>query len=155
MAKQGFTLTSPVFSEGTDIPREYTCDGQDISPELNWMHAPQGTQSFALIVDDPDAPNGTFTHWVLFNIPGNLQGLPRGSRNIGTGGRNDFQSDRYGGPCPPPNHGRHRYFFTLHALDVPVIDLPEGTHRPEVEKEIAAHSIGSTQLMGIYERKTG
>lgn len=111
MAEQGFTLTSPAFRTDEPMPPSLTCDGANKSPELDWMHPPQGTRSYALIVDDPDAPNGTFTHWVLFNIPADVQKIPADADNVGVSGRNDFQQDGYGGPCPPPNHGEHRYLL--------------------------------------------
>jgi len=111
--------------------------------------------SFALIVEDPDAPNGTFTHWVLFDIPGETRELPEGVSGIGVGGRNDFQHDHYGGPCPPPNHGAHRYYFRLSALDIESLGLKAGARRSEVEEKMQGHMLAETQLMGQFKRTTG
>src|SRR6266542_1822724 len=113
------TLTSPAFSHEEVIPRKHTCDGADQSPLLAWTEPPSGTQSFALIAHDPDAPNGDFTHWVLFDIPTEATEIPQGAApaELGVPGLNDFGNEGYGGPCPPPGHGRHRYYFTLSALD--------------------------------------
>ena len=155
MAEQGFTLTSPDFSNGQMIPRRFTGEGDDISPEIRWIHPPDGTRSFALIVDDPDAPNGTFTHWVVFDIPAEAQFIPQGVPKIGVGGQNDFQHDRYGGPFPPVNHGIHRYYFNLFALDVESLNLPQGAKREEVEQAMDGHIIGQSELMGRYERPSG
>jgi Raf kinase inhibitor-like YbhB/YbcL family protein len=152
MAQQGFTLTSPDFANGEMIPQKFTGEGDDRSPELNWLHAPEGTRSFALIVDDPDAPHGTFTHWVLFDIPAEAQFLPGGVPNIGVGGRNDFQHDHYGGPMPPVNHGPHRYYFKLFALDTESLNLQQGVKRTEVERAMAGHILGQADLMGRFER---
>lgn len=153
MAAHGFTLTSPAFSEGGTIPQLLTCDGQNRSPQLHWSHPPEGTRSFALIVDDPDAPNGTFTHWVLFNIPADATELGEAESGIGVNGRNDFQQDGYGGPCPPPNHGEHRYYFKLYALDVDELQLNASATRQELESAMSGRVLGQTQLMGRYERR--
>lgn len=154
MAEQGFTLSSPTFVPDSLIPGMFTCDGENKSPELEWMHAPEGTKSFALIVDDPDAPNGTFTHWVLFNIPADTSKLPTAAGDLGIAGRNDFQQDGYGGPCPPPNHGQHRYFFRLFALDVESLPCGQGAGRDDVERAMKGHVLEQTELMGRYERTT-
>ncbi len=117
-----FTMTSTAFNNGQDMPRKYTCEGQDVSPPLNWSDAPQGTQSYALIADDPDAPGGTWVHWVLYDLPATTHQLPEGvakTEEISGGGRqgiNDFRKVGYGGPCPPPGNP-HRYFFKLYALN--------------------------------------
>jgi Raf kinase inhibitor-like YbhB/YbcL family protein len=116
-----FTLTSAALQEGETIPRQFTCDGKDIAPPLAWSDAPGGTRGFALIMDDPDAPHGTFTHWLLYDIPATTTELTDPS--IGRALRNDFGRAGYGGPCPPVGHGPHRYFFTLYAVDVPVAHL--------------------------------
>lgn len=155
MSEQGFTLTSTAFTADGAIPATVTCDGDNTSPELKWMHPPDGTRSFALIVDDPDAPSGTFTHWVLFDIPADVRTLPANASDIGVGGRNDFQQDGYGGPCPPPNHGQHRYFFKLYALDVESLNSEAGAPRDAVEKAMEGHVLDETHLMGRYERTTG
>lgn len=153
MAEQGFTLTSPAFAHDDTIPLVHTCDGEDAQPVLGWMHAPEGTKSFVLIVDDPDAPAGTFTHWVRFDIPADTAQLA--GNDVGIGGRNDFHHDRYGGPCPPPKHGQHRYFFKLHALDIETLGLKAGAPRQEVEQAMEGHVLGTAKLIGRYERKTG
>lgn len=155
MTEQGFTLTSPDFVPDGVIPNTFTCDGEDYSPELKWMHPPDGTKSFALIVDDPDAPGGTFTHWVLFDIPADAKSLPANVQDVGTNGRNNFHKPGYGGPCPPPNHGEHRYYFKLMALDVESLNLPAGAPREDVEKAIEGHVLDQAELMGRYERTTG
>ncbi len=152
MAQQGFTLISPDFAHGEMIPTRFTCDGQNKSPELKWIHPPEGTLSFALIVDDPDAPDGVFTHWVVFDIPAEAKFIPGDVPNMGVGGRNDFQHDGYGGPCPPAKHGDHRYFFRLYALDTESLKLDAGATRQKVEQAMQDHILDSTELMGRFER---
>ena len=149
-------ISSSVFQEGDRIPTKYTCDGQDVSPPLVWSDLPPGTQSLALIVDDPDAPGGTFTHWVLFNIPSDSRELteavptqaqlPSGGRQ----GRNDFRRIGYGGPCPPPGRP-HRYQFTLYALDQP-LDLEAGVVKDRLLDAMKGHILGEGQLTGTYQR---
>lgn len=150
-----FKLTSPAFSDGSPIPAQHTCDGRDRSPALRWSGAPEGTRSFALIVHDPDAPGGAFTHWVLFDIPAGVEEIPEGAAPtaVGLPGANDFGKTGYGGPCPPPGHGRHRYFFTLYALDLEKTGLRQGARRAEVESAIRGHVLGQAQLTGVYERR--
>jgi Raf kinase inhibitor-like YbhB/YbcL family protein len=155
MTRQGFTLTSPAFVRDGLITPVFTCDGENTSPPLDWMHSPEAARSFVLIVDDPDAPSGTFTHWVLFDIPADTKSLPGEVSDIGIKGRNDFQQVGYGGPCPPPNHGRHRYYFKLFALDVQSLKLAAGATRDEVEAAMEGHVLDQAELMGRYERKTG
>jgi Raf kinase inhibitor-like YbhB/YbcL family protein len=145
-----FKLSSPAFADGTDIPVRYTCDGEDISPRLTWSGTPPGTRSLALVVDDPDAPRGTFTHWVVYDLTPDLTELGEGS-TPGTQGRNGFGRTGYGGPCPPPG-GPHRYRFTLYALDVPAIPLKNAT-REELEAKIDTHVLGKAQLVGRYQRQ--
>src|SRR5512143_456320 len=128
-----FTLTISAFAEGGLIPAKFTCEGANVSPELRWNDAPAGTRSFALIVDDPDAPVGTFTHWVLFDIPADRAALAMGTGAIGVPGKNDFGRAGYGGPCPPRGHGPHRYYFTLYALDIASLKLKAGADRRKVE----------------------
>jgi len=149
-------LTSPGFGEGGMIPRENTCDGRDISPELQWAAVPEGSQSLALIVDDPDAPSGTFVHWVLYNLPPDRHELtenmphdeilPNGARQ----GINDFGRIGYGGPCPPS--GTHRYYFTLYALDTD-LDLPAGETKARLLEAMDNHVLAKGQLMGKYQRQ--
>lgn len=150
-----FSLTSPAFAHGAAIPVRHTCDGQNLSPQLRWNNQPSGCRGFALIVDDPDAPSGTFTHWVLFDVPPTERGLPEAAAGgtAGKQGRNDFGKNGYGGPCPPHGHGVHRYFFRLHALDVESLKLAAGARRSEVERAIQAHVLATAELMGKYERK--
>lgn len=149
-----FMLTSPGFADGETIPARYTCDGENNAPPLSWQGA-NGAQSFVLIVDDPDAPGGTFTHWVLYDIPGSQHELPEGLANVGalgTPGMNDFSQLGYGGPCPPPGNDPHRYVFTLHALDVPSLMIPAERPRQEIEAAMQGHVIGQAQLVGRYGR---
>ncbi len=151
-----FTVRTTAFSEGALIPKKYTCDGVDISPELTWSAIPDGTQSFALIADDPDAPVGTWTHWIAWNIPATATRLPEGvpkqeSLSDGTRqGKNDFKRIGYGGPCPPPGKP-HRYFFRLYALRIN-LNLNGGASRGELEKAIKGQVISTSELMGRYGR---
>jgi Raf kinase inhibitor-like YbhB/YbcL family protein len=148
-------LTSSAFSEGAMIPEKYTCDGADVSPPLKWGALPAGTKSLALICDDPDAPVGTWVHWVYYDIPADTEGLPEKvapheqPAEGGTQGINDFRKIGYGGPCPPG--GTHRYYFKLYALDT-TLDLAPGATKKQVLKAIENHIIGQTQLMGKYRR---
>jgi Raf kinase inhibitor-like YbhB/YbcL family protein len=144
------TVTSAAFTEGADIPKKYTCDGAGVSPPLKWSGAPAQTLSFALIVDDPDAPVGTFTHWVAFDIPSNQTEIPEGSKNVGKEGRNSAGRNGYIGPCPPS--GTHRYIFNVYALDVPALKLNEGAARDEVSNAIKGHILAEGTLMGRYRR---
>ncbi|MBP7688538.1 MAG: YbhB/YbcL family Raf kinase inhibitor-like protein [Thermoflexales bacterium] len=146
-----FKFGSPAFAEGATIPVDFTCGGQDKPPELRWSEAPANTRSFALIMDDPDAPGGTFTHWVLFNIPATVSGLTEGDTTTGLSGANGFGKAGYGGPCPPPGNA-HRYFFKLYALDVEAVNLTAGAARTAVEAALKSHIIGQAQLMGRYGR---
>ncbi len=147
-----FTLTSPAFIEGGAIPRDYTCDGADRSPPLRWTGAPSAA-SYVLIMDDPDAPGGTFTHWVLYDIPGDRTELAEGEQKVGLAGGNDFGGRGYGGPCPPRGRGAHRYFFRLSALDIPSLKLSPGASRRDVEAAMRGHVLATATLMGRYERK--
>ena len=149
-------LTSSAFSAGGTIPKKHTCDGADVSPPLAWSDAPSAAQSFALIADDPDAPVGTWVHWVLFDIPGKTRELPEGvakQEELADGsrqGRNDFRRIGYGGPCPPPGRP-HRYFFKLYALDR-TLDLPTAATKAQVEAAMKGHIKAEGQLMGTYGR---
>jgi Raf kinase inhibitor-like YbhB/YbcL family protein len=152
-------LTSGAFPAGGGIPARYTCDGTDVSPALAWSGTPAGTAAFALLVDDPDAPGGTWVHWVLFNLPGTLTALPEGvpgtdaPRGLGGAlqGRNDFRKVGYGGPCPPAGPA-HRYFFRLYALDA-ALPLRAGAERGDVERAMRGHVLAETTLMGTYARR--
>lgn len=146
-----FKLDSPAFSDGATIPVDFSCEGQDKSPELRWSESPANTRSFALIMDDPDAPGGTFTHWVLFDLPAAARQLSAGDNAIGVAGQNGFGSSGYRGPCPPPG-GAHRYFFKLYALDVATLNLPAGAARSDVEQALRDHIVGRAQLMGRFGR---
>lgn len=150
-----FSITSPAFSEGGVIPEKFTCEGQDLTPELNWGDVPKGTKSLSLIVEDPDAPMGTFTHWVLYDIPADTVRLEQGAR-LKTGiktGMTDFGRSGYGGPCPPKGHGTHRYYFILRALDVATLGLKTGAAKPDVEKAMKGHILGETKTTGTYKRE--
>jgi Raf kinase inhibitor-like YbhB/YbcL family protein len=153
--QMAITITSPAFSEGDMIPRQYTCDGEDISPPLAWTGVPEGTKTLALICDDPDAPVGTWVHWVIFNIPPKTEGLaaniaPKGTIEIGAKhGTNDFRKLGYGGPCPPG--GTHRYFFKLYALDAETA-LDPGVTKAQLLKAMEGHILAEGQLMGRYKR---
>ncbi len=150
-----FTLTSSAFAEGSSIPARYTCQGEDISPPLAWQGAPDETQSFALIMDDPDAPGRTWVHWVVYNLPPNVHALPEGIAadaalpGEAVHGRNSWGRNDYGGPCPPS--GTHRYFFKLYALDS-TLDLPPGAGKEEVLRAMEGHIVAQAQLMGTYRK---
>lgn len=155
-ASGGFALNSPAFSPGEPIPARYTCDGIDVSPALSWGEAPDGTQAFALTMDDPDAPSDTFTHWVLFNLPDGIgqpsEGVPTKGRleNGALQGRNDFDRVGYRGPCPPSG-GPHRYRFHLYALGRS-LDLGAGVRKGDVLSRIEGHVLADDQLVGTYQR---
>lgn len=152
-AEQSMILTSAAFKEGKPIPRQYTCDGVNISPPLEWSGGPKSARTIALIADDPDAPGGVWTHWILYNLPadniGFVENVPAADTLNGGGfqGQNDFGKIGYGGPCPPS--GTHRYFFKVYAIDMQ-LPLKPGATRKEVEKAIEGHVVGQAQLMGTY-----
>lgn len=150
-----FQLTSSAFPEGGNIPIIHTCDGANVSPPLAWSGEPEGVKSFALIVEDPDAPSRTWTHWLLYDIPAEVHEIEQGFQpgRLGMSGSNDFGKLGYGGPCPPKGHGPHRYFFRLFALNVPSLGLRDGENRVGVELAIRGHVLGEAQCMGRYERK--
>ena len=151
-----FTISSPAFASGAEIPKANTCQGPDVSPLLTWIDHPPQTNSLALIVDDPDAPAGTWVHWVMWNIPAATHLLPEnvpksGQLNSGAiQGRNDFGKTGYNGPCPPPGK-THRYYFRLYALDVK-LTLQPGATRQEVDAAMKGHIIGKAEHMGTYRR---
>ncbi len=153
--KVDLKITSSAFDEGTMIPKKYTCDDEDISPPLSWTEIPDGVESFALICDDPDAPMGTWVHWVIFNIPSNVHELPEGVptnetlKNGSKQGTNDFGKIGYGGPCPPG--GTHRYFFKLYALDT-LLNLGTGLSKSQLLSAIKDHILSEGQLVGKYQR---
>ena len=150
-------LTSPAFQDGGRIPYLYTCEGDDISPPLAWSGAPVNARSYAMLCEDPDAPRGTWIHWVLYNIPGDAVGLnkavptlpelPSGARH----GRNTAGDMAYAGPCPPPGKP-HRYFFRIYALDIS-LNLPPGATKPELETVMDQHIVAQGTLMGMYEHR--
>ncbi len=156
-----FKLTSTSFSNGEELLMEYTCEGDDISPPLSWEGIPDGTKSLVLIVDDPDAPDPeapkmTWVHWVLYNIPTNIHGLPEGVKaselEPGTeSGLNSWHRTGYGGPCPPI--GRHRYFHKLYALDTVLTGLKRPT-KEQVEKAMKGHILAKSELVGTYKKKS-
>lgn len=145
-------LTSPAFADGQPIPPRYTCDGANLSPELEWSGVPPETVSLALTCVDPDAPTGTFTHWLVWNIDPTLDGLPAGEvPPTARQGRNDFGNVGYGGPCPPRGHGPHRYVFTLHAASTE-IPLPQGATIVQLAAALADVTLARAVLVGLYER---
>ena len=148
-------LKSPDFESGNEIPKRYTGEGDDISPPMEWTNVPEGAKSFVLICHDPDAPlvlPGTygFVHWVLYNIPGEVTGLPEGV-NEHTNGINDFKNEGYNGPMPPVGHGTHHYFFWLLALNEQ-LNLEPGLTLWQLLERIEPHVIGMNRLVGIYKR---
>jgi Raf kinase inhibitor-like YbhB/YbcL family protein len=150
------TLTTPAFREGETIPKQYTGDGKDSSPPLRWENVPDSTKSLALICDDPDAPRGTWVHWVLFNLPAEVRELGEATpaeKTLANGarqGKNDFGKIGYGGPAPPRGKP-HRYFFKLYALDT-LLDLQPGATKEQVVAAMQGHVVGEGQLMGKYAR---
>ena len=151
------TLKSSAFSEGQPIPKRQSCEGDDLSPPLTWSGQPAGTKSFALICEDPDAPAGTWHHWGIYNIPGNQTSLAEGFAPDAEVGAirqvvTDFDRPGYGGPCPPRGHGRHRYVFTLMALDVAKLDLPLDIDCERLKQAAKRHMLEEAVLMGTYAR---
>jgi Raf kinase inhibitor-like YbhB/YbcL family protein len=150
-----FQITSTAFTQGNPIPAVYTCTGRKISPPLAWNNAPAGTQSFALIVDDPDAPGGTWTHWVIYNIPSTEVGLAEDNQpleRLGNGslsGKNSWGKVGYGGPCPPS--GMHRYFFKFYALES-ALSLSSGATAAQLVQAMQGHILATAELMGTYSK---
>ncbi|WP_201781220.1 YbhB/YbcL family Raf kinase inhibitor-like protein [Ornatilinea apprima] len=151
-SEMGMKISSPAFEQNAGIPELYTCKGEDISPPLSWAGVPEGTASLVLIMDDPDAPVGTWDHWILFNLPANTselaedaQAYPEGTRL----GRNSWKRNEYGGPCPPGG-ASHRYFFKLYALDM-MLNLPEGVGKAQIEAAMQNHILAQAELVGIYK----
>jgi Raf kinase inhibitor-like YbhB/YbcL family protein len=145
-----FALESTAFENTHAIPSRHTCDGEDVSPPLRWANLPEGTRSLALVVEDPDAPAGVFTHWIAWGIDSGAYGLGEGEA-APREGRNDFGTTGYRGPCPPPRHGRHRYLFRLYALDVD-LDLRSGAGKADLEQAIEGQVLMAADLVGTYER---
>jgi hypothetical protein len=150
-------IYSNAFGHEQQIPSEFTCEGQDLSPEVTWSGVPDEAKTLALIVDDPDAPMGTFVHWVVYNIPAEMEGLPEGVSSedkLDNGmmqGINDFKNYGYGGPCPPRGHGTHHYYFRLYALDT-VLDLEPGATKEELLDAMEGSVIDEAEYMGTYLR---
>lgn len=147
-------LTSSAFAHGEPIPRRYSCEGDDVSPALRWTHAPTGTRSYALTLTDPDAPDPaapthTYVHWVLYDIPAGIQELPEAVSAIGRDGVNDWGRSGYGGPCP--RVGRHRYVFTLYAVDSELGGLDRPT-RAHLERALEGHVLARAELAGTYQK---
>ena len=143
-------ISSTAFTEGMAIPRKHTCDGQNVSPQLSWSGVPAGARSLALVMDDPDAPSGTFVHWVLFDIPSAFSELSEGVERVGVPGANGARKVGYSGPCPPRGPA-HRYFFKLYALDK-TLGLSPGASKEALESAMQGHLLDSDQLMGRYSR---
>ena len=145
-----FALESSAFENVQAIPSRHTCTGEDVSPALRWANVPAGTRSLALLVDDPDAPSGVFTHWIAWGLDPTTGGLGEGEP-APSEGRNDFGTNGYRGPCPPPGHGRHRYVFRLYALDAE-LELRPGAAKADLEQAIGGHVLTTAELVGTYER---
>lgn len=146
-------IKSGAFDQGALIPTKYTCDGGDLSPPLSWSGIPAGTKSLALVMDDPDAPVGNWDHWILFNLPPQINGFEENMKSVPAGtisGKNSWKRLGYGGPCPPDRE--HRYFFKLYALDT-LFDLKEGITKKELEAAMQNHILEKAELMGRYDRK--
>ena len=144
-------LISDRFKNGQPIPKQFTCDGADQTPVLRWGAPPEGTKSFALVIDDPDAPSGTFRHWGVFDIPASARSIGDG-KHVGTEVTNDFDKPGYGGPCPPPGHGPHHYHFKLFALDTDRLGLLPSAKVADVENAARQHAIAEGEIVGTYER---
>jgi Raf kinase inhibitor-like YbhB/YbcL family protein len=145
-----FALESSAFQNAEAIPSRHTCEGEDVSPPLRWKNVPDGTRSLSLIVDDPDAPGGIFTHWIAWGLDPGAGGLGEGEA-APSEGRNDFGAIAYRGPCPPPGHGRHRYVFRLYALDEEP-ELGSNAAKQDLERAIEGHVLTTAELVGTYER---
>ena len=155
-ATRKMSLSSTAFKDGQTIPAQYTCDGKNASPPLAWTGAPENTQSLLLIVDDPDAPGGVWTHWLVYDMPADTLNLPEEAAKSSAAsafkqGRNDFKQIGYGGPCPPAGKG-HRYYFKIFALDTK-LNLAAGASRQDIDAAMAKHVLSMGQLMGTYQRK--
>lgn len=144
------TVTSDAFVEGGKIPVQYTCDGENKSPQLSWSGAPAGAKSIALIMDDPDAPMGTYVHWVLYDLPGDSVELSEGVQGVGVAGVNSARKSTYSGPCPPRGP-EHHYIFKIYALDK-VLGLSAGATKADVESAMQGHVLAAGQLVGVYGR---
>jgi Raf kinase inhibitor-like YbhB/YbcL family protein len=146
-----FALRSPAFEDGKPIPRRHTCEGEDVSPALEWTAPPADARSLALVVEDPDAPGGTFTHWLAWGIEPGAHGLAEGGRPPEEG-RNDFRHRGWRGPCPPTRHGPHRYVFRLVALDTTLTGLAPGAGAEDVDEAVSGHVLAAAELIGTFAR---
>jgi Raf kinase inhibitor-like YbhB/YbcL family protein len=150
------TLRSSAFANGQRIPRQYAREGDNVSPQLEWTGEPPKTRSFAIIVEDPDAPRGTFRHWAAYDIPAEQHELPTGAGISPKGpirmAMNDFGGAQYDGPQPPPGHGTHHYHFRLFALDVPQLEVPASSNARDVVEVARSHAIEETEIVGTFER---
>ena len=150
-----FRLATPAFEDGAMIPKKFTCDGPNVSPPLTWTEPPKSTKSFAVIVDDPDAPSGTWVHWLLYDVPADTRELSEGVRkdrqlpNGALQGRNDFGKIGYNGPCPPRG-GPHRYFFKLYALDART-NLKAGASKSDLERAMKGHILAQAEIIGRFQ----
>jgi Raf kinase inhibitor-like YbhB/YbcL family protein len=148
-------IHSTAFSNGSPMPPQYTCDGEDISPPLNWTNPPAGTRSFVLLCDDPDAPGGTWHHWAVYDVPASERSIAEGASRHPKSFKqaiNDFQKSGYGGPCPPEQHGLHHYHFRLLALSVERLPVQKGATCRDVEREARNHVLAQANLIAVYER---
>ena len=146
-----FEITVSGFANGGHVPPRHTCDGEDVSPAIHWKGAPDEALGFVLILDDPDAPVGTWNHWLLYDIPNTTESLPEGG-SAGQSGTNDFGRSGYGGPCPPRGHGPHRYFFKVFAMNTPSLGLPAGAKRADLDAAMLGKVLAQAEYMGRYER---
>jgi Raf kinase inhibitor-like YbhB/YbcL family protein len=151
------TLSTPIFKPDGPIPPKYTCEGADVSPRLSWQNLPAATKSLVLIMDDPDAPRGTFDHWIAYDIPPSMtelaENFPPGGEIQGIKqGKNDMGMMGYGGPCPPPGHGVHHYRFKLYAVDLPTLGLAPGAAKKEIEAKMRGHILENAEMVGVYKR---
>jgi Raf kinase inhibitor-like YbhB/YbcL family protein len=149
------TLEVASFPHEGQIPKKFTCEGENLSPAIHWAGVPSSTRSLALILDDPDAPAGVWTHWLLWDIPARVSSLPEGyhPRSPVHTGTNDFGKPGYGGPCPPKGHGPHRYFLRLYALGVEALDVSDRARRAELERALRPHILATVEYFGTFERK--
>jgi len=149
-----FRVWSTGFDDGGDIPFRHSKEGDNVAPAIEWAEPPSGTRSFALLCEDPDAPSGMFTHWMIWDIPGDAAGIPEGfvPGSVGITGENDFGEEGFGGPLPPKGHGPHRYIFRVFALDMKRIPLSHGARHSEFERALWGHVIEEARVTGRYER---
>jgi Raf kinase inhibitor-like YbhB/YbcL family protein len=146
-------VSSPAFSNGASIPTRFTCDGQDVAPPLEWSGVPSEAKTVAVICEDPDAPSGTFTHWVLYDVPASSRGIREGAASIGKAGKNDFGRTGFGGPCPPKKDAAHHYHFHVYALDLDTLG-PAGLSKQDALRAMRGHILAEDELTGTYQRAT-